>query len=253
MFIPQKFGEFLYRYAYPIYKPFYFSYKYFNEQSEIKFISQYIHSGDVVLDIRANIGFYTILFAKYVGKEGKVYAFEPESNNFSKLIKNTAHISQIHPVCAAVSHVTGSIQLYSSDFDLNVDFRTYATALNKKMMNISAYAIDDFVQQNHIDGIQFIKIDIQGYEYQALQGMKHTLTHFKDIKILMEYWPYGLSQAGCHPANLFEFFNQLHYNMFLLQSGQLKPLTKDILANLFFENIQNYSYYSSIFIQKNDI
>ena len=58
------------------------------EPFETDFVQKEIKRGDVVLDIGANIGYYTLILAKCVGKEGKVFAFEPEPNNFSLLKKN---------------------------------------------------------------------------------------------------------------------------------------------------------------------
>ena len=57
-------------------------------ESDTKIVKKLIKNGDVVLDIGANIGYYTLIFAKLVGNSGKVFAFEPEPENFKILQKN---------------------------------------------------------------------------------------------------------------------------------------------------------------------
>src|SRR3990172_1939329 len=57
------------------------------EDVETEFVKKIIHEGDIVLDIGANIGYYSLIFAKLVGKLGKVFSFEPEPYNFSLLNK----------------------------------------------------------------------------------------------------------------------------------------------------------------------
>ena len=51
-------------------------------------VKRIVRNGDIVVDIGAHIGYYTLIFARLVGPKGKVFAFEPEPNNFNLLIKN---------------------------------------------------------------------------------------------------------------------------------------------------------------------
>lgn len=54
---------------------------------ETNIMKNYIKEGDIVIDVGANIGYFTLLFSKLVGENGKVFAFEPESKNFELLKK----------------------------------------------------------------------------------------------------------------------------------------------------------------------
>lgn len=224
MFLIQKIGECLYKNAYSVYQPTYFLYKKVSENSEINFFKANIKKEDIVFDIGANIGFYSLLFSKLVGDKGRVFAFEPEKNNFLKLLKNTKNKSNIHCINAAVSEKSGSITLYSSEFGLNVDFRTYSTQSNQIISQIDAWALDDFCEMNNISKIDWIKMDIQGYEYFALSGMKNTLNKFSNIKIFMEFWPYGINQSGITIHQFFRFFQSLGLNVYLFQNGKLLEL-----------------------------
>ncbi len=223
MFLTQKLGEWLYRYAYPLYRPLYFTYKRIMEENEISFFKKNIRNSDIVLDIGANIGFYSLLFSELIGQNGKVYAFEPEKNNFNRLVQNTKNRSNIHCIHAAVSDISGQIYLYSSEFGLNVDYRTYYSGNNQMLQTVKAYSIDDFAQTHNIQKVDWIKIDIQGYEYFAFKGMKEIVSKNKDIKIITEFWPYGINKAGITVKDWFDLIYSINLHVFTIKNHQIIP------------------------------
>ena len=79
-----------------------------------------VREGDVVVDLGANMGYFTLLAARLVGKEGKVYAFEPEPINYSLLVKNVElnGYDNVVTVPKAVSHQSGIVRLFRSDEDI---------------------------------------------------------------------------------------------------------------------------------------
>ncbi len=188
-----KSGNILYRYAFPIYKPLYFRYKKKSDKKKIKRLKQFIKPGMTILDIGANIGFYTKLFAEIVGENGKVYAFEPEEINFKRLKKITSKYTNVSIEQAAVGKESGIIKLYHSK-DLNVDHQTYDTGENRRTSEIRSIALDDYFANG--EKIDFIKIDIQGYDYFAISGMRNTIARSDNLLIFGEFWPYGLNKAG---------------------------------------------------------
>ena len=90
-----KIGDFLYKNAFPIYNVIYPFFKRKQDKHEIALLKQYVKKGDIVLDIGANIGFYTKILAELVGENGKVYAFEPDKTNFSYLMKNSESLNRL--------------------------------------------------------------------------------------------------------------------------------------------------------------
>lgn len=87
------------------------------EPLQTELVKKEIKKGDVVLDIGANIGYYTLIFAKLVGEDGKVFVFEPAPTNFSFLKKNVEINSYKNVVLVqkAVSNKTGKLKLYLSE------------------------------------------------------------------------------------------------------------------------------------------
>src|SRR5207253_6545315 len=84
------------------------------EPLETYLVERRVREGDVVLDIGANIGYYTLVFAELVGDSGRVFAFEPEPANFALLSENTGlnGRANVTLVNAAVADAGGRLPLY---------------------------------------------------------------------------------------------------------------------------------------------
>jgi len=215
--LPFLLGNKLFKHCFPVYRIAYKLYKAFSDRHERALLRDIIRPGMTVVDVGANIGIYTAFMAKIVGEKGRVCAFEPSPQNF-KLLKEYNNSANVTLVRAAIGDTTGQIALYISD-KLNVDHRTYETGEKRKRIDIQSYRLDDYLQNEKVD---FIKMDIQGFEYQALLGMKNILQNNQNIKILMEFWPYGLIKAGSGPEEVIAFLHQLGFQTELIEGNQRK-------------------------------
>ena len=222
-----KLGNLLYKHAFPVYNLLYPRYKARSDKSELKYISSVIQEGDCVLDIGGNIGFYCNIFSRLVGSTGQVHSFEPDITNFKYLTKNTFGKKNIMIYNTAVSSNSEGVKLYISK-TLNVDHRTYPHSDSESSYTIPSITIDSFIKDIPVD---FIKMDIQGFEYYALQGMKETLTQ-QGPKILMEFWPHGLKSSGTSPIQIVSFLDDCGYNISILETNGIKPFTSDPEATL---------------------
>jgi len=201
-------GNMIYKKFYFLYKPLYFFYKRLSDGKKIKSLKEVVKPGMRVLDIGANIGFYTILLSELVGDRGLVYAFEPDENNFSHLKRNTVSLKNVALNNVAVSDKSGKLKLYLSD-DLNVDHNTYDSGENRKSVEVDALALDDYF--SHGETIDFVKIDIQGFDFYALNGAKNLISRSGRMSILSEYWPYGLNKAGVKPRDYIDLLKELNF------------------------------------------
>jgi FkbM family methyltransferase len=219
----------------PLYKFLYFQYKIISDRAEIIWVQKRLKKSMVAIDIGANIGFYTILLSKIVGENGKVYSFEPDDVNFHFLKNNVERYKNVILKNLAASNKNGFIQLYLSK-NLNVDHRTYKTEDSRVVKKVKCVTLDKFFKHNK--QIDFIKIDVQGYDFFVMQGAQEMIKRQKKIAIVGEFWPYGLKRAGVKPQDYIR----------LLKSLNLKVIinTKKPLAEL--EN--NKKYYTNFFAYK---
>ena len=185
-----------------------------HEKTTTKLVMNEIKNGDIVLDIGAHIGYYTLIFAKLVGKDGKVYAFEPEPNNFALLKKNIAinGYENVVLINKAVSNKTGKTNLFLAE-EHSGDHRIYESDVIKgrKSLEIETIKLDDYFQDFE-KNIDFIKMDIQGAEPLALEGINNSLK--KCNKLITEFWPGGLNQFGIEPEEYLNLLLRKNFRLF---------------------------------------
>ncbi|MDJ0599607.1 MAG: FkbM family methyltransferase [Crocosphaera sp.] len=154
-----------------------------------QWLSSHINYGDTVLDIGAAFGVISFPLAKAVGKKGHIYAFEPAKNTQDILQKilNLNHLSNITLVPQAISDQSGVAEFieYSKENDSSwaSDTSTLASGDNidqhKKFITyeVSVITLDEYVTKNALEP-SAIKMDIEGFEFYALQGAKQTLEKY---------------------------------------------------------------------------
>jgi FkbM family methyltransferase len=184
-----------------------------------------------VLDIGANIGFYSILFSQLVGKNGRVIAFEPDENNFKHLKQLTDRLKNVTAIRAAVGERNEKIKLYYSN-DLNIDHQTYDNGQNRSYKEIDGIFIDGYFKNN--ETVDFVKIDIQGYDYYAIKGMRQTIERSKGVVILGEFWPYGLKSAGIRASEYIELLESLDLTVNFSQKSITKENVDSFASNWFY-------------------
>jgi FkbM family methyltransferase len=199
-------GNKFYQHAFPIYRLFYRAFKVYTDRAERQLLKRILFTGAVVVDAGANIGIYSEFLSRCVGPTGVIHSFEPSPDNFKRLHAATRKLSNVRLSQAAVGEYSGNSELYLSD-KLNVDHRAYiAAGDSRRTVPIEMVALDDYFKPG--EQVDLIKMDIQGYELHALKGANRVLEDNPDIKLLIEFWPYGLRQAGVNGAELIAALEQ---------------------------------------------
>jgi FkbM family methyltransferase len=199
-------GNKFYQHAFPIYRLFYRAFKVYTDRAERQLLKRILFTGAVVVDAGANIGIYSEFLSRCVGPTGAIHSFEPSPDNFKRLHAATRKLSNVRLSQAAVGEYSGNSELYLSD-KLNVDHRAYiAAGDSRRTVPIEMVALDDYFKPG--EQVDLIKMDIQGYELHALKGANRVLEDNPDIKLLIEFWPYGLRRAGVNGAELIAALEQ---------------------------------------------
>ena len=196
----REIGNRVYDRAFPIYVLCYRAFKACADRAERKLLRRTLSPGDVAVDVGANIGIYTQLLSRWVGPTGLVHSFEPSPKNFGRLQSATRKLANVRLSQSAVGESSRRTTLYVSD-KLNVDHRAYLPEGDSRhTVPIEMIALDDYFKPG--ERVDLIKMDIQGYELHALRGANRVLADNPGIKLLFEFWPYGLKQAGGSSAEL---------------------------------------------------
>ena len=206
----------------------YFAFKNNQDKYEIGLMKSHIKKGDTVIDVGANIGFYSGMFSDLVGVEGKVYAFEPDNYNYRRLEETIKSYANIIVKKAAVSSSSGQLEFYISA-DKNVDHRAYAPDEFATKYTVDAISLDEFPGKE--TKVDILKVDVQGYEMQVYQGAENLIDANLGIKIFSEFWPYGLLKAGSDKETFFNFFTAKGFSIYLVKDDKQTRITVDSLKD----------------------
>jgi FkbM family methyltransferase len=175
---------------------------YFNvfEKTELKQALDRVPVSGICLDIGANNGVFALQFAKKVGAQGLVHAFEPDRNVFSRLSANCRlnlfdNVLKCHNM--AVSNVNGALTFYESSPNHSgwgslEEFRDIA--VHKE--TVQAITLDDFLGRENIRNVDFLKVDVEAHEPEVLEGASDSLRRQAFRNILIEFNGIRLSQRG---------------------------------------------------------
>jgi FkbM family methyltransferase len=197
------------------------------ESATTKLFKKLVKEGDTIIDLGANIGYFTLLAARLVGEKGRVYSFEPEPKNFKYLKKNIElnGYKNVFPQNKAVSDKNGKIKLYICHYDsghhtinqhkgidsCKPDFKD-----KEEFVEIETVRLDDFLEGRE-QKVDVMKIDIEGAEMLALSGMDKTIKQNKTLKIFVEFFPLLLKEMGVVPEDfLRKILDEYRFSVFVI-------------------------------------
>lgn len=175
----------------------------FDSSLEVELYRNRVKPGMTVLEIGANVGFYTLLFSGLAGEKGRVLAFEPDPENFRLLSKSAAGSATANITCrqAAVADKGGALKLFLSEENRG-DHRVYDSGEGRGCVEVQAVSVDEALGRGA--RADFIKMDIQGAEYRALLGMESTVKNSPGLCMLCEFSPALVRQAGDSPEAMLQ-------------------------------------------------
>ena len=168
-------------------------YKLTIEAGPIRQLKPFVAPSTFVLDIGANVGFFTRRFARWVSGNGRVIALEPEPKNFEQLVAtiNRKRLSAlVDPIQAAAAEAEGTAFLKLNP-DNPADHR-----LGENGLSVPTVTVDRLMEERGWPSVSLIKIDVQGGEFRVLQGAKRTIAR-NHPALFIEIDDAHLRLAGC--------------------------------------------------------
>lgn len=212
------------------------------EPEDTAFVGSVVRPGDTVVDIGANIGYYTCYMSRLVGPQGHVLAFEPDAD-VVKILRDNVQFngySQAMVENKAVTEKSGPLTLYREEGkpDDNRIFASKDSARSEQP--VEGVCLDDCpFLRDHPPA--FIKMDIQGAEIYAIRGMRRVLSESPEVCMLLEYWPYGLIQAGFRPEDMVEALTAAGLKVCrVAEKGRLIPVDVEMLKTVCGEGHADY-------------
>ena len=177
-----------------------------------EFVKKIVKKDNVVVDVGAHIGYYSLLFAELVGEKGHVFSFEPSSN--CDILKKNIEINNYKNITAiqkAVSNETKDARLFLTP-SLTTHYICDTNDGDYDSIGIQTTTLDDYFKK--FDGkIDFMKCVSQGADYAVIQGMSELVKKMKGITIMIAFSPSRLHEFGSNPS---EFLATLEHEGFFL-------------------------------------
>jgi FkbM family methyltransferase len=194
------------------------------EPLESKAFSCLCKPGDTVLDLGANIGWYSVLAASIVGSAGSVLAFEPDERN-TRLLQMNVAVSDQHSIIKiypyAVGENEGEAQFYKSETNLG-DHRLFSDGMSRETCSVNVITLDSFFSGENQKLPEIVKSDTQGSEAKILKGAKTLFSNGWRPVMILEFWPFGLTKSGDDPLRLWEYLVNLGYEIYEISESKLK-------------------------------
>ena len=216
------------------------------EPNQTEVVKKYVHEGDTVIDIGAHVGYYTLLMAQLVGKNGKVYSFEPDPVNF-QLLKKSVEINGFENVVLiqkAVSNITDKVKLFLGDDDSAIN-RIYDAKLGdaKESIDVESVTIDEYFKEND-ELVNFIKIDSEGSEVKIINGMKQFLSRNQELVMMTEFFPFLIKKSGDEPNQYLKSLEKSGFSLYNILDKNEK--TNKINSENFLESGINSEYCTNL-------
>jgi FkbM family methyltransferase len=216
------------------------------EPYETTIFKKHIKRGDVILDLGAHIGYYTLIAAGIVGNKGKVYAFEPCKKNFTILEKNVCEsgYKNIILVNKAVSNKTGKTRLFLHSINSG-DNRLFFDPKEKMKEEIVEQISLDKYFKNKYRKVDLIKLDIQGSEALALTGAENLIKKNRNIKLISEYSPRLLDLSGINSKSYLDFLTKCKFNIYkvLEKPKKIEKISPD---KLYVQNLKDPNFETNL-------
>lgn len=194
---------------------------YIREYEYEKFMLRIAEKCDTIFDVGANIGYYTVQFAKRTN--GTVYAFEPMTYQSETLHRNLRQnsLTNVQTVKKIVSSSNGQERIFFSGIE-----NTGKSSLVKETTNyeeVSSVTLESFCDEHHIKTIDLIKIDVEGYEFKVLEGLKRMLKEQSITHIFVELLDKNLAKASSSSQEICDFLSEFGYQAYSIKTGSCKP------------------------------
>ncbi len=180
------------------------------ESKSTDIVKKLVKKGDVVLDVGANIGYYTVIISKIVGNEGKVIAFEP-TKYFGDVLEKNIYENEVKNCIVqkyALSDEDSITEIIIGENSATINWISDCENTKRGSESIETKRLDDIISDLNLHKIDFIKIDVDGHEPAFFRGAIESIHKFKPT-ILMEIAHLNYLQAG---TTAWDFYDYLKKN-----------------------------------------
>jgi FkbM family methyltransferase len=185
------------------------------------FLMRRLCPGDLFVDVGANIGYFSLLAAKFVGTSGKVLAIEASPSIFEKLANNLRYnnLDNVVALNLAASDSSGVTSVYLGP-EVNIGQTTVLKTDHYRVeCEIQCKRLDDILSSEDLQRAKIIKIDVEGAEWAVMAGVLPLLKSFPEtLEVVIEISPRRLETLGKSAEEILRMFEMTGFNAYELEN-----------------------------------
>jgi len=180
-----------------------------SEPDLFDFYSTYLKPGMTVMDVGANIGLHTLYMAKRILPAGRIYSFEPSKKIFSRLRRHveSSNLANISCYACALGPKRGETFFHEVESDTSRSFLCDSPSGER----VQVRTLDDITAENHLKRIDFVKLDVEGFELGVLQGSQQLLEHGRVDVFQVEVDRNSLARNAADAGSIFSLLTSSNY------------------------------------------
>jgi FkbM family methyltransferase len=188
---------------------------------ELFHVLRLLDRSSVIFDVGANFGYYALVLASRLGRGARIHAFEPNPRTFERLVQHIRwnELPNVKAHCLGISDAVGSAGVQ------HVSGNSGAAHLVENAGRVPLTTLDMFCRERAIDRLDFIKIDVEGFEEKLLRGGRGTFASLKPM-VLIELNPPTARRVGSSVGRVVDLLEEYGYCLYGIRRSTLSPLTE---------------------------
>lgn len=228
-----------------------------HEAESTKQIQEEIKPGMTIIEAGANIGYYSLIEAKIIGENGKIYAFEPSPVNM-KLLKTNIALNSLEDNFETFPYGVGSknekrafILMSKGNMSSFVPRREDKVIKSLGSINVKVVKLDDFWNRDLVS-IDYVRMDVEGFEFEIVKGMKNILSSKNcPVGLFIEIHSELLNSNGSSCKAFLIYMAELGYEIKKARYRGKEKISVESMNELLNHSLRENGYWETFFI-KND-
>jgi FkbM family methyltransferase len=193
---------------------------------ESRVLKSILSPGDVFVDIGAHVGYFSILASSLIGEKGEVFAFEPAPAMQKSFLRNLDlnKLANVHLFPHAVSNKFGEAVFWFNRTETGTSSLRPVKSNETEEVKVKTVILDQYLEPDVKDRVKLVKIDIEGAELLALEGMWDLLKRENGPDIMCEVTDEFLRDLGGSEETLLTLMKGYGYRAFWIEASGLKPI-----------------------------
>ncbi|MGO9606105.1 MAG: FkbM family methyltransferase [Candidatus Binataceae bacterium] len=183
-----------------------------HERMEAAQVAKFLRPGMTVVDVGANVGYYTALASSRVGRSGRVFSLEPDPEPYRRLETTVRanNLANVKTFAVGLSDKPGTLELFRRSDSVSDARAVFIPDARRFVVPVTT--LDRFLDEQSINVVDLLKVDVAGHETKVMEGASRTLARGRIKAILCEFYYYWLRREGSSAEQLWQLLRSVGFH-----------------------------------------